>query len=275
MALTFSHPRPTSCSLEEKYLTSSESISTAGSSTWSVSSIWAINSANANSSRLRAGVVVSFVAVNINILARLYKPTKHLAWYFASIAIISPAESLARSLLSFSASAHFLTFWSTSNVDAAWRFLRLSVWSQKKQWFSDKHFGWLDLRLLTGLKCELSSADVFSSFSSLSVSSISSSFLFFARSSLVLLKRSLQDLCQEAFLSDRVCVIPCPSSKQLIFKKVGMIPCFWNSTRFLANEMYPAPASFLLETAGHCRGSPLLFWQMIHFSQSMRIRQKI
>lgn len=112
--------------------------------------------------------------------------------------IKSRADSLAISLLSFKRTAHSLMLRSTSRVDAARRLMGSSMESQKKQRFSGRQLGALDRLALTGL--EVFSSIALSAFPVFSLSAVSASFLFLARSNLVLLKISLTRLVPGSFV---------------------------------------------------------------------------
>ena len=88
--------------------------------------------ANANSSRSTDELSLASEHCFFNGLTLLYSLTKQAAWYFASIAMRSPVESLAMRLLSFKRMAHSLTFLYNSRIEARCRLLAKSFFSQKK-----------------------------------------------------------------------------------------------------------------------------------------------
>ena len=192
---------PSSISAAENNSVSSQSLNIASSSQSSVSWIWAISLANANSSRSGAGKTF-LVEGNCNVLGQLYRATRRFAWYFASIATMSPADNLAIRFPSFKCTAHSLTYRSTSRVEADRKLEELSALSQKKHWlFITTSVALctrvLDLLALIGLPVPV-----------LLCACVSASFLFFACSNLVLLNKSLHYLCQDALRFARICSMP-------------------------------------------------------------------
>ena len=111
-------------------------------------------------------------------LADLHTPIQYV--YIASIATMPTVENFAKSLPSFKSVSHSLTLLSNSRVNIAC--CPESALSHKK------HFSFECL----GVQDDL---DRRQAFIGLSGSETSACFLFFARSSFVLLNKSLQDLC--------------------------------------------------------------------------------
>ena len=134
---------------------------------------------------------------------------------------MSPADNFAKSLPSFSSVAHSLTLLSTSRVDTACS--PESASSQKKHFSIE----------CPGVQDELDRR----AFIGLSGAEISACFLFCARSSFVLLNKSLQDLCHDALRFRRVSSIPEPSSIQSMLNDDGSNLRCWNIFTFLAKEI--------------------------------------
>ncbi len=70
-------------------------------------------------------------------------------------------------------------------------------------------------------------------------------------------------------LSSMINQIPSPSSNLPRSTDSSSSPSSLNSCNLLPSDLYPAPASCLFYSAGHCNGSALSSWHKQHFSQSI------